>query len=412
MKVIHIMRFVAHGGLSPEDMTSGNRGLTGTEQTLIAFAEASAGLGHRVVVYVPTPKPFLHNGVWYMDVEAEYPRLAELDGADVVVAWLSADPLHWLPDSVFRVHVLQINDWSMCSTGPETNYAHVDRFIAQSRPHAAWLWGRAGSPKADERIIILPNGVWTQRYPPNPVRTRHRLITCSSPDRGLHILLHLWPAIRQAAPDATLHVFYEVRKWIQSCQHVMSEIGQRARYIADRLTRLEGHGVHLRNAVPPMTLAAEMSKSDFYVFPTWTILFTEGFSVSTLEACAAGTVPIISDMDALGEIYRDSGAIIVPIGERRTAWIDAYRDRLIEMLLHGRVEGENLTLEERRLKCRRFAEAFDFSIVGAAFQGILDEGIRAKKEKADGGAVECREGDEGLLRVVGGRGSSVGPGCA
>lgn len=377
MRICHILRFTPHGGLSPENLTSGTRGLTGSEQALIAFAEASAAAGHKVVIYAPMAKPFLHNEVWYKDSESAWPRFQETDGADAVVSWLSADPLKPLPESVFRVHILQINDWSLCTVF-DTEYPHVDRFVVQSESHQRWLWTRLGHPASTDKVAVINNGVWTQRYPLNPRRIPHRLIACSSPDRGLHILLYLWPDIRTAVPDATLHIFYETKKWIESTAHMMNEMGQRARYIREKLEVLKGHGVHLHNAVPPMTLAQEISRSDFMVYPCFTITFTEGFSVSTMEGCAAGTVPIITDIDALGEVYGKSGAVVVPIHDKRTRWIDDYRDTLIQMLQHGVLLSEHLTLEDRRAKCRAFAQAYDYSIIGPKFNEMLEQGVAGK----------------------------------
>jgi hypothetical protein len=45
-------------------------------------------------------------------------------------------------------------------------------------------------------------------------------------------------------------------------------------------------------------------------YPCDTVAWTEGFSCSTLEACAARAYPVIFETDALGEIYKDAARCI------------------------------------------------------------------------------------------------------
>ena len=52
-------------------------------------------------------------------------------------------------------------------------------------------------------------------------------------------------------------------------------------------------------------MALEMSEAEVLAYPCDTIRFTEGWSVTTLEACAAGAIPVLRGVDALGEIYAD-----------------------------------------------------------------------------------------------------------
>jgi glycosyltransferase involved in cell wall biosynthesis len=378
MRVVHLLQFCPHGRLSRDHVVSGARGITGSEQALMAFARASALEGHRVVVYIPTTEDFLHEGVWYKDCISRWPRLEDLDDADVVVAWLSADPLLRVSPDALRVMVLQINDWGMCAT-TDTRFRHVDVFVVQSAPHVESLWSKPFHPVDRDRTVVIPNGIQMSRFSNGPPRIKDRLIACSSPDRGVHWLLYLWPQIKQAVPNATLHIFYEVMKWADMAVRSANEIGQRARYMLDVLPGLESHGVVLRGAVSPEELSQELLRSDLMTYPFDTLQFTEGFSVSTMEACAAGTVPIITDVDALGEIYANSGAIIVPRTHNGT-WIEAYRDAVVQTLKSGETPDENLNLLMRRAKCRTFAAQYDYGLVGKQFHDMLESKMASKKE--------------------------------
>src|SRR3990172_11967455 len=68
------------------------------------------------------------------------------------------------------------------------------------------VWSRHFSIPT-ERFFLTRNGVDLKLFKPIEKRNRNRLIYASRPDRGLNILLKLFPSIRQQVPDAELYVF-------------------------------------------------------------------------------------------------------------------------------------------------------------------------------------------------------------
>jgi len=372
-KFVHVLGSTAHGTLGPADILTGNRGVTGSEQALLFLARESAKRNHRVVVYLPTEKETVESGVCYLDYRKEYPRLREMDTADVVVSWLSADHLLRCRPEQLRVHSIQINDWLM-NSNRDRHYPHVDVFVCVSQAQSEWLWKAHDAPYARDRIEIVPNGVDVARFAREMRRTARRCVYSSSPDRGLHWLLYLWPEIRLHYPDATLHVYYEVEQWVSACQGLANEVGQRARYVQRRLSVLQGHGVILCGAVSPMAVADALLQSDLFLYPCDPVSPTEGFSNSTLEAHAAGCVPIITDADALGSIYKESGCLMVPRGEGRE-WIDEYLATVLQAM--GRPADDCV---EQRRACRRFAERYDWSYVADAFHAMVEQRIAMKDQ--------------------------------
>jgi glycosyltransferase involved in cell wall biosynthesis len=374
MKIIHILMATAHGHLSPSDILAGNRGVTGSEQAMLFLARQSARRGHRVVVYLPTKTEVIDEGVCYLDYTTEYPRLREMDTADVVVSWLSADPLVRCRTDQLRVHSIQINDW-LLNSAADPQYAHVDVFLCVSQAQSEWLWRAQDAPLLEpNRIEIVPNGVDCGRFTRVNRRRALRCVYSSSPDRGLHWLLHLWPEIRREFPDARLHVYYEMEKWIAGCQGLITEVGQRVRYTMRRLQALNGHGVIVEGAVSPLAVADALLQSDFFLYPCDPVAPTEGFSVSTMEACAAGCLPIITDADALGEIYKESGALIIPRGEGR-GWVDTYLDTVLAAMKDSE-DGTGWVAQRRQ--CRQFAERYDWSYVADQFHAMIERRIAMK----------------------------------
>ena len=374
MKVVHLLSSTAHGQLAHGNLTAGSRGVTGSESSMMFLARESALRNHRVVVYLPTEEETVHQGVTYLDYTRAYPRLRETEGADVVVSWLTSDHLVRCRPDQLRVHSIQINDWRLCSAW-EPNMGHVDVFVCVTKAHQGWLWKAFAHPEGTERVEIVPNGVDLSRFAIKLPRKERRLVYCSSPDRGLHWMLYLWPDIRTAYPDAELHVYYEIKQWVEGAYRDMTEIGQRARYVADKLRKLEGHGVILHGAVSPVQLAKDLLQSDLMTYPLDPVSSTEGFSVSTMEACAAGCVPVVTDADAFKELYSASGAVMIDRGEGGAEWVDEYREQVLQLLKpESRPE-----IEARRELVRKFAAQYDWSVVGEQWHQMLDRRMAMKK---------------------------------
>lgn len=362
--VVHVCKDVAHGPLSYRDLTSGGRGVTGSEQSMLYAARAQARQGHRVVCYLPTDTPGLAEGVELLDIRSAWPLLRRVDSADVVVSWCTADPLRMAPSNALRIYNIQINDFLLNGFGYEQ---YVDVFVCVSQAHRDHLWTEDGHPGSDAVVEIIPNGVELERFQSPKKTVPGRCVYTSSPDRGLHWLLAIWPEIRMAFPYTELHIFYEVQKWLDNAVLLNSEIGNRARYVVRRVNELQGHGVVMRGPMSPIELAGELLQADLFLYPCDPIRFTEGFSCATLEACAAGAVPVITDADALGEIYGKSGAVVVPRGSGRR-WVDDYLEAVLGIFGEER--------ESRRSSLREFAAQFGWDVVANRWAEVVMKHVK------------------------------------
>lgn len=373
LSIVHIMNMVAHGSLSPDDLRAGGRGVTGSEQAMFYLSKAQAEQGHRVILYTHTDKPGFYDGVEVIDSRLAFPRFRRADAADVVISWISADPLRGVSPKALRVHSLQINDWFLCAWGYEK---YVDLYVAASETHRLWLMAERNNPGPSAPWAVVPNGTDLSKFKASNPRDRKplRCVYASSPDRGLHWLLSIWPEIRYAFPQAELHIFYEIEKWIREGVFLNSEVGIRAKYVFDRLRVWKDgqHGVYVRGAVSPEALAGELLSSDLMLYPCDTIRPTEGFGVSVLDACAAGVVPVITDVDAFGEIYANSGAVLVHRGDTRV-WIDEFLNTAIALMR------DREQLEERRLRVMEFAKGYDWRIVSNLWMREIQKHLEAKR---------------------------------
>ena len=373
------------------------RGMTGSEIGFARIAECLRDQGHEITLHTVAEQ------TEYAGMQVRKPD-APIE-AELVIATNEPDLLRAAPAGAFRVCPYWLNDTSFCRVGFEE---HVDLFLSPSAPHLRQVmtnksWrevertnehphGRAVFTPDPAKWVALPLGCDPERYvnswefdksteitysyvkgtdtplhksidaSPTQNKIHHRVIYCSSPDRGLHHLLAEWPAIRRAVPDATLHVFYRIEPWLRGFDQTpwfppIEPLRARANYVEECLTRFReagGMGVTLRDSVSRATIEREMAQAEVLAYPCDTTTWSEGFSCTVLEACAARACPIITACDALGEVY----APLNPV-PRSPGWVSVWRDRVIAALLDPKVrEEQNAKAYElaSKLTWKRYAE--------------------------------------------------------
>lgn len=284
---------------------------TGSEVGWVRIMDELQGMGHIVTTYGSSHDP------------------AERHRPEVVVAINEPDRLREFGDAKLRICEFWLNEFSFCKEGFDD---HVDVYLSPSEAHRQKAIGDWGAPKPEKWSVNhlgcdVP-GVVAEAVP----SVSGRVVYCSSPDRGLHRVLEAWPQIKRAVPHATLKVFYRLEKWFRDWDTTpyyppIEKLRARALWCEEALKRLSGPewGIEVVDSVPHETMLSELRQAEVFVHPCETTSWSEGFSVATLDACASGACPIISDCDALGDVYRELDP--VPVG----SW-GAWRDLVIKAL--------------------------------------------------------------------------------
>lgn len=299
--------FVYHPRFSPkpfdpENLLISRRGLTGSEKALFLYARELARLGHSVTVFAYfvecIPQKDRWSGDWGHVKCVQYSALEDgsraTNGFDVAIAVNHPLTLKYFPKAL-KIFNQQVNDFVYCPEWEET----VDVLTSPSYRHLQHLRSITDFGSCE----ILPNGC-DPRYLTEKITGK--IIHASSPDRGLHHLLSLFPALKKTSTiPLSLDIYYELQQLID--RHSPSTDGAvslRMKQIATLMAHMKNdtsvnfHGQRSVNE----TLTA-FGKASFMLYPCDTVSFTEGFSVSTLEAAQAGALPIITGVDALAEIY-------------------------------------------------------------------------------------------------------------
>lgn len=315
---------------SPVDIHT--RGLGGSETAAVMVASRLAARGHHVTLFGEADS----EGVFGQVVFRDWRRWSRWPDRrwDLVVVSRVPELLD-RPINARRV-VLWAHDLDFGSRLTPSRAERCDVILGVSRWHAHHL--RATHRHAASKIRRTRNGIDLQRFfsQGTPTWDREpRVVFSSSPDRGLDVLLELWPRVlADTGGEAEL-----VACWGPAYEHaartspVLRQLMDRCRDLAKR-TR----GVELAGTLNQTELAGLMLESLVWAHPSWCTPaggpFLETSCIGAMEAQAAGCVPVASRWGALPETIGPSG-ILVDGPAPSELWRDRFARALVKALTSG-----------------------------------------------------------------------------
>lgn len=329
-----------------------SRGATGTDIAFCMISKELQKLGHEIHMFTIHAQPEHKPDTWECCKLYNFTDIYKIidDSFDSIISLNEPDVFRGINSKALRICYQFLNDYTYCLNEFDN---HVDHWVNVCESHKKYLATQARAPSTD-KCSIIPLGVDPDWYMDQ--RVPGRVIWTSSADRGLHNLLEIWPKIKEAVPYASLRIFYhfeygqllevEPNDFSQHHFHTV-EMANRLRYIVEAIKRLKNLDVVHCKSVSRNQIVKEMNEASVFAFPCDTVATTEGFSVSTLEAHASFTVPVITDQDCLGSIYNNSGAVVIksPVRQNLSEFTDAVIKGLTDKIFaDGVIE-----------KCREFA---------------------------------------------------------
>lgn len=308
-----------HGPFNPAELSTA-RALTGSESSFFNLALTLAERGHGVIIFCDCPGEYEHpTGAQFFPL-SQIGRLALVSEIDAVVSWNEPDMLKYAPRNVRKIVAQQLNDWPYCrepgwQSMPDVYVFPSDSSLRHHREDRVLMSGVT----AQTKMAVVPNSVDLSRFSGVYQRNPRRAVWASSPDRGLHHLLRMWPRVRSLVPDAELRIFYRLEGWLNSHINSPGELGNRAREVAQRLLDLHGNGVTVCGPVNSIRMAQELQQAGVLPYPCDPVSYTEGFGCSVLDACAAGCQPIIHAVDALAEVHGSASIVLNTLDEQTWA---------------------------------------------------------------------------------------------
>ena len=341
-------------------------GMTGSGSSFFNVVKGLAELGNTVYAFCdcidPTEKIEKLGGATVRHLA----HMHTIDTSfDAVISWGEPEMFLGIPVECLRICAQQYADFNYCNQGFDvlSNY-----YVSSSKCHRDHI--TKTQRIRPEKVRILPASTNLEFFETDVKRDPHKIIYCSSPDRGLHHLLYLFPLIRKRVPEATLHIYYSINTWLNNIPNEVNESTCRAQYIKACLYQLGTNGengVFVHDNIPNTEMAKELCSAAIMAYPCDMIAPLEGFAITVLDACAAGCVPIISNEHALPELWHTSVIIKGKPGDHAQEWEDTIVKYLTE-------PGTEVTE-----KCKELAKAYSRQEVSRRWQDFIKNCIFERK---------------------------------
>ena len=382
-------------GLPFDGRTPFERSLGGSESAVVFMARELARRGHRVRVFcnresgasaVELPKqrgPSLYDGVEYADL-TEFPEFVETGSCDVFVC---CRHLRGLAAPVrSKVNVLWAHDAIPKPVARQmmSLMYKVDRLMVLSEFHKEQFGRHLSVP--DARYVVTRNGVdpeLVEEAVEGVERDRNRVIYTSRPERGLEVLLEMWPELKQRRPELKLAV-----AWYEN----PGADGQMADYLAALRRAAEAlPGVELLGALSKKELYREIAGSGLMVYPA---VFPEVSCISMMEAAACGTPVVASRYCALKETVADGETGVLVPGDPGSG---EYQRRFVEAVV-GLLGDEKRWGEMSEAARRRVEERYRWAAIAEEWEGVLEGVLGEAKIPSASSGQALRSAQDDVLR--------------
>ncbi len=306
--------------------------LGGSQSALCYLATELTKAGNNVTTLTGTTKPGVVRGVecmhddncnQYFFAYSKFDAVIVLNGAgysklrDIVpsstrlVLWTHHEPIQPAMRKLTDKDVADRWDNIVCVSDWQRQ-SYVDEF--KLAPERITVMRNAIAPSF-ERLFLSADDLGNAKS--NPLT----LAYTSTPYRGLHLLLDIFPEYRRSNPEARLHAYSSMAVY----QNHDAYDADMFKWIYDTLRTTDG--AEYVGSVPQPTLAERLATSHILAYPN---IFPETSCISVMEALAAGMRVVTSNFAALPETT-EGFADLVPLDFRdQEGFVRDYKHTLAE----------------------------------------------------------------------------------
>lgn len=351
-------------GHTPEPVRGGmldEQGVGGVETTYLELPDVLAGLGHEVFVFCRTDHEHAHGGVRFIPY-SELGRYESLE-PDVVVTSRWFEPLYQFPQAK---RIIWLQDAHFADPARPDAWSVADRVVCSSPWHRSYIANRYGQGIDARKLRVLPLGIRKAAFAGVVRRDPRKAIYSSNPDRGLYILMDMWPELCERVPGLHLAITYGwdgLRTWGDDPAWLAKIDGDQRR--VEGWARAAGN-VRITGRLRKADLYHEMQSAAICLYPN---NFQETFCLTALETQAAGTPMVATGWGALTTTLDPHANTLISLDpfspEYRRAFIDAAAGLLTNPI----------GLASASAACREHVAnaALDWRDVGEAWQRMLWE---------------------------------------
>lgn len=272
-----------------------HEGMGGSEEAITYLAPELAKLGYRVTVYNQREDGLEQDGVIWKPWELFNPD----DKFNIWIGWRQPDTPAMLGIKAKFIG-MDMHDYIVGHQQIVPRAAKkLDKVFFKSKYQRD-----ACKILPDEKTAIIPNGIVKEQFEGDVEKQPFSVGYFSSYDRGLPVLLDMWPTIREACPDATLDIAYG---W-DSFDGMHKGNPERMRWkwsVIRKLNELKDMGVREHGRLSHEELARLMKSIKVWAYPT---SFNEIHCITAVKAQEAGMIPVTTYNYALKETISKENA--------------------------------------------------------------------------------------------------------
>lgn len=308
--------FVSPGGWVKWDgETLRNEGLGGSETFCINYAETLAKFGYKVLIFCNCNNQKEYEGVIYIPLDKYITFLNECKVDVCIISryseYIFATIESRVPKVYFVFHDLPLEE--------DIINLNVTKVFCVSDWHKRFFLNNYKSCASITDIIS--HGIKLDDYLPSTPKQKYSFIYSSFPNRGLKILLTIFPKILQRYPTATLNIFCDLNnKWVN--EYHKQEVNDIKELLSQAGPSIKNHGW-----VKPSILQHYWKLSHIWLYPC---IFPETACYTAYEAAASKTLVVSNRNAALVESVGNRG--IVLDGDPRTA---EWQNGILQLLFNN-----------------------------------------------------------------------------
>lgn len=301
------------------------KGLGGSETAAVRVAQCLSNLGYVVTVYGDVEQQC------YQDVIYKH--------------WSTFDPMERrelvissrMPELFDRrvnapVRMLWMHDTDCGDRLTPKRAEQIDHILVLSHWHHDHFKATYGH--SWDKLRQTRNGIEHAYFEGEAPERKKRVVYTSSPDRGLDILLEMWPQVLEQVPDAELrHCYVDVYDRVAEQDPAIGAFRERVRELSDQ------PGVESVGHLSQPEVAKLMRSAMVWAHPSWSTPtdspFFETSCIGAMEAQAAGCLAVAARVGALPETVRIGR--LVEQKQLTDRWREVFVNMIVEGLTHPEV---------------------------------------------------------------------------
>jgi len=300
-------------------------GMAGSETWATELASALSTKGFHVTVYNDLDIEDIGYSIIEKDGEVyrHYSKLNEDIQYSHIDYFISSRSCDIYSNNIHCLNkYVMIHDiWLSQDANYDTKSWQVKKFAVLSDWHKEFVLSHHKSIP-NNKIMLTANGKNLNEYKNvDKIEKKNRIFYSSSLDRGLLILLRMFPQIRKAIPDLELVIAYGLFNWEQAIK-ARGNLQHELDHINEIKELMKQPGVNYVGRLSKVDLANIQMTCKAWLYPTW---FWETFCITAVDAGLSKCAIVCSNLAGLKTTIGDAGVLIDGDSNSKE-----YQDRFIQ----------------------------------------------------------------------------------